>query len=674
MHFKKHHLNVSKNFIRSFCLIVKIRTFSKGKKRNSPKPKNKGDKPEAELLTEQSGNCFKKSLVPCLLIIAIGLLAYSNSLNGPFQWDEHDFLAQNPIVKNLKYFLEPSRARTGDSEFYFFLRTRYIGYLTFAINYKIHGFQVLGYHLFNLTIHLFNALLVYFLILFTFKTPFLRTSSLKENANLMALFSALIFVSHPLQTEAVTYIYQRLASLVTFFYLFSIVFYIQWRLSLDDQRHSYFRLTLYFLLSLISTVLAMKTKENAFTLPLAILMYEFSFFSGRFKKRVLRLLPWILSLSIIPLTMIGTDRPMGEVIKLLLDPSLLVQGELPKEVNLLTQVRVILTYIRLLFLPVHQNLDYDYPVFRSLFIPQVFLSFLFHLIVIGLAFYLFYRSKATIPDFRVISFGILWFYLTLSIESAFVSAVIVIFEYRIYLPSIGWVMVVTTSTWIAFEKLRHRFPRLKNKVISVFALVVIVFSVLTYARNNLWTDEIRMWKDVITKSPNKSRGHFKLGLILGRRGQFDEAIKEFQRSLELEPKQARVHNNLALIYASQGKLKDAINEYQGALAINPKDAVVHYNLGIFWARLERLDDAIGEFQISLNLNPLNANAHNSLGAIFAQQGRLVEASREFKTALQIEPDHARASNNLTKIYQTSGSSPKETPTKGLPQKSEAKKE
>lgn len=355
-------------------------------------------------------------------------------------------------------------------------------------------------------------------------------------------------------------------------------------------------------------------------------------------------------MTIIPLTMIGTDRSLREVFNLILDPFLYVQAELSRETQLFTQLRVILTYIRLLFLPIHQNLDYDYPVYHSFFIPPVFLSFLFHLSVLGLAFYLFYRSRTTTPDLRLISFGIFWFFVTLSIESSIISIVIVIFEYRVYLPSIGWAMAITTSAWIALEKLKPRFPGIEKKVILFFVFIVILFSVLTYARNEVWRDEIRLWKDVVSKSPNKSRGHFKLGLFLGKKGRFDEAIREFQTTLKLEPNQARVHNNLALIYAYQGKLGDAIKEYQTALTINPKDAVVHYNLGLLFGRIQRLDDAVREFQITLKLNPLDANAHNSLGVIFGLQGRLDEAITEFKTALEIEPDHRNARNNLTQIY------------------------
>jgi tetratricopeptide (TPR) repeat protein len=611
--------------------------------------KASGKKKESDRL-EPSKNRFNKHLIHCLLIIAIGILAYSNSLDSPFQWDEKDFIFQNPIVKNLRYFLEPSKAKGVDPDFYIFLRTRYIGYLTFAINYKIHGFDVFGYHIFNLAIHLLNALLVYLFILLTFNTPFLKESFLKKNSNLIALFSALLFVSHPLQTEAVTYIFQRHASFVTFFYLSSLILYIRGRLWVGDQKTSHFKSTLFFILSLIATVFAMKTKENAFTLPVVIMIYEFFFFTGLMKPRVLRLIPWLLSMVITPFTLIGTHRPIGEVINQILDPSLLVQQEVSREVYLFTQFRVILTYIRLLFFPIHQNLDYDYPVYHSFFMPQVFLSFLFHLAVLGLAVYLFYQSRLKIPDWRLSSFGIFWFFITLSVESSVISLPMIICEYRVYLPSIGWVMAITASVWLGWKKLEIRFPWLKKKVILFFALILILFSALTYARNIVWRDDVRMWEDVTHKSPQKARGHYNLGLILGKQGRFEEAIREFQITLKLNANHAKAHNNLGVIYNYQGRLGNAIKEFQSALAINPNDANVHYNLGIAFGRSYLLDDAVGEFQTALKLNPNDANAHNNLGAIFAQQGRLDEAIREFKAALEINPDHVSAQNNLKKFY------------------------
>src|SRR3972149_6709659 len=172
---------------------------------------------------------LNKPHVYLLLIVVLGLLSYSNTLGAPFQWDEQTYISENPIIKDLSYFADLSKAK--GFEQYSAVKNRYVGYLTFALNYKFGGLDVRGYHVVNIAIHILNAMLVYFLATLTFKTPFLKDSSIKEKSPLIALFSALLFVSHPIQTEAVTYIFQRLASLMAFFYLLSLVLYIKWRLS-----------------------------------------------------------------------------------------------------------------------------------------------------------------------------------------------------------------------------------------------------------------------------------------------------------------------------------------------------------------------------------------------------------------------------------------------------------
>jgi len=276
--------------------------------------------------------------------------------------------------------------------------------------------------------------------------------------------------------------------------------------------------------------------------------------------------------------------------------------------------------------------------------------FLFHLAVLGVGVYLFYRSRLTIPDLRLSSFGIFWFFITLSVESSIIPLQMIICEYRVYLPSIGWVVTIMTSLWIALEKLESRFPELRRKVILSLVLVVIFFSVLTFARNAVWTDEVRMWKDVVSKSPNKARGHLNLGIALGKQGRIEEAMREFETTLKLNSKEAKAHNGLGMGYHHQGRLDDAIKEYQTALAIKPKDANVHINLGIVYQRKGLLDDAAREFRAALLLNPNDASAHNNLGVIFAKQGRWDDAIRAFQDALKINPHHVNAQNNLRKIY------------------------
>ncbi len=174
-----------------------------------------------------------KTFVHIVCLVVLILIVYANTLNYPFQWDEDEFLVNNPIVNNLHYFASPSDAK--GFQYYGHLVERYIGYLTFALNCKIHGFSVQGYHIVNVTIHIANSVLVYLLILLTFRTPFFAINdsrvTLHDSRFLIAFFSAMLFAVHPLQTEAVTYVFQRFVPLAALFSLMSLTSYVQSRLA-----------------------------------------------------------------------------------------------------------------------------------------------------------------------------------------------------------------------------------------------------------------------------------------------------------------------------------------------------------------------------------------------------------------------------------------------------------
>ncbi|MDP2158748.1 MAG: hypothetical protein Q8K68_13690 [Nitrospirota bacterium] len=246
-------------------------------------------------------------LAHACLIIVFGFLAYSNSFHVPFQWDDKYFINENPIIRDFNYFLHPGQAEVFGM-LHDHLRGRYIGYLTFALNYRVNGLDVTGYHIVNFSIHVINALLVYWLARLTFRTPFFAKPA-HANDRFIPLFSALLFISHPLQTEAVTYIYQRLASLSALFYLLSVSSYVRSRLS--ETR----RVQITFLvISLIAAALGMKTKENAFTIPITIALYELCFFIGPFQSRIARLSFFLPLMLIIPAMQLRTYRPLGEMI------------------------------------------------------------------------------------------------------------------------------------------------------------------------------------------------------------------------------------------------------------------------------------------------------------------------------------------------------------------------
>ena len=558
----------------------------------------------AETLPGKSG-MLQRYYVHLILIAVLGFLAYSNTFNVPFQWDEHNFIVENPIIKNLDYFLEPSKAE--GFELYSAVRNRYIGYLTFALNYRLHGFDVTGYHIVNLTIHLLNAMLVYLLVILTFRTPFLRVSALREKSGYIALFTALLFVSHPIQTEAVTYIFQRLASLAAFFCLLSIAVYIKSRLSEKNSvKYSFYAL------SVISAILAMKTKENAFILPIAIVLYEYFFFNGKINKRLLWLIPLLLTMLIVPLTIIGLDRSAGEIISGL-DSATVGYKDVSRGDYLLTQFRVIVTYIRLLFFPINQTIDYDYPIYTSFFDPPVILSFLFLLSLMGGAGYLLYRSRFSDRAVRLAVFGISWFFLALAMESSIVSIATVIDEYRVYLPSVGAFAAMAVAAIFFLKKLHSRFS-------IVFALALIsipvIFAGATYARNRVWQSEVNLWADVVKKNPQYPRAQY----------------------------------NLAKSYLDEGMLDKAMAHFWIVLKLRPDDADTHTNIGVIYSRKGLLDEAIKHHLIASRLNPNLAEPHINLGLIYLDRGLTNEARRELETALSIDSENPQAMRFLNYIY------------------------
>jgi len=598
----------------------------------------------------------QKPIVHCFLIALVALLAYSNTFQSPFQWDEEDFIVQNPVVRDLEYFASPSKAKGIDPDYEIFLRTRYVGYLTFALNYQIHGFDVLGYHIVNVTLHILNAVLVYLLVQLTFKTPFLKEAPLRNHSGPIALFSALLFVSHPVQTEAVTYIFQRHASFVTLFYIGSLVCYVLWRLKGEAREASKWERLSVYGLSLLSCVLAMKTKENAFTLPIVLLLYECFFFKGSITSRVIPLVPFLLTLVIVPFTLLGGEKPLEQMMDRILDPSSLLTKGVAKETYLLTQFRVMVTYLRLLLIPANQNLDYDYPIFSNLLTPEVLVSLLLHLALLGMAVYLFLKSKSTLRDWRVISFGILWFYVTLSVESSIIPLKMIICEYRIYLPSLGFFVAVVSLIFLGVARFEGPSGRGRKYVVVFLACVVGLFTGLTFARNSLWTDRVRLWEDTARKSPANARSRYNFGLALARQGRFDEATKEFQTTLNLNPQEAKAHINLGLIYDRQNRPEEALRELQLALELEPNNARILYNLGVTLARWGRTEEAKKAFENTIKLNPYDASSHNNLGVLLVQQGQIREAAKEFEAALQLDPEHASARRNLEKLRHVSPSS------------------
>jgi uncharacterized membrane protein len=208
----------------------------------------------------------KNKFLYALILILAGVSVYSNSFNCSFHFDDIPNIVSNPAIRDLFNW----------KAWMFFNSHRPVGFFTFALNYHFNRLDVFGYHLFNLAIHIINAFLVWKLVRLLFRSEYLKEHPLSASAGQLAFFTALLFVVHPLMTESVTYIVQRLVSLASLFCLLSMVLFIQGILC--EGKVS--RLG-YYLGSILAALLGFFTKETAFSLPFLIIMVYFFFFSDR---------------------------------------------------------------------------------------------------------------------------------------------------------------------------------------------------------------------------------------------------------------------------------------------------------------------------------------------------------------------------------------------------------
>jgi protein O-mannosyl-transferase len=617
-------------------------------------------------------NLFHKTSFHLVFIVLVGLVVYSNTFHVPFMFDDIGRFENNPTLKSLDHF---SFSLKG----FDYNHRRYVAFLTFALNYLYGGLDVTGYHVVNLLIHIVNGVLVYFLVILTAGTPFFaadtnihsppqaaagaaRTATAGVSTRLIAFFTALLFTVHPVQTQAVTYIIQRITSLATMFYLLSLLFYIKGRSGVREVKLFSSRTIGFYVLSLVSAVLAMKTKEITFTLPVVVAIYEFTFFRSSLKKRVMFLIPALTTLVIIPLSVIGTHKSLGEILSDLSD-KMRVQTAIPRWDYLVTQMRVIVTYLRLLIVPVDQNLDYDYPVYHSLFTLPVLLSCILLTSLLALAVYLFYRSRFNAPKYlsspsgrayyRLISFGIFWFFITLSVESSVIPIADVIFEHRLYLPSFGILLAAVAGIFLLLENTGNR----RMRTVFIYALVFLsfVYSAAAYSRNSVWGSRISLWEDTAMKSPDKARVHVNLASFAYEpAGMYDQAIEQYNLALRLGRFNPEAHNNLGINYARKGWFDKAIEEYLLALSQKPDYVNAHYNLGVAYDAKELRDNAMEQYRIVLKHDPYYSSAYANLGSDYFAAGEADKAIEAYKAAVGLKPDFPEVYFNLGIVYMSKG--------------------
>ncbi|MBX3028375.1 hypothetical protein KF840_26075 [bacterium] len=500
----------------------------------------------------------------CLgLIAAAAALAYAPSFSVPFQFDDYARIIDN----------EPLRSGQWRAALDWLGAARVLPSLTIVANYVGGGERVLGYHLVNFALHLLATLGVFVLARQLCRGPRLRDSAAARRPLVVAGVAALIMACHPLQTQAVTYIIQRAAVMSALFYVWAVACYVRGRLVQIGATGG--RSLPWFIATAVLWGCALLSKENAASLPLALLLAELVVIGGRPSLRSLALGGAVaVLLLLIPLAWkIATWQPLagqpvpatwlGEALAAILDQGS-DTGTAPPSAYLLTQLTVIPGYLRLVVLPWGLNLDHDVPLATGWTSSAMAgLALLAALFAIGLL------AARRAP---LIGFGILWIFIALSVESSVLPIIDVMMEHRMYLamPGVGLIAGAAFAGWSV------RWPRVTRAAVGGIAIALVS---LTFARNLVWQSPLSLWLDAAEKSPRKGRVLVNYGVSLHGAGQLMAAARQYCRAMALDPGLTLAGENLELALAQQGKLDNVAAGYQG-LSLNPDSPGVFVEVDI----------------------------------------------------------------------------------------------
>lgn len=581
---------------------------------------------------------FQHKAIVYAVIAAFSLLAYCNSFTVPFVLDDFGSISNNYAIQKLFDF----------GALWQFYANRIVLYITLSINYFIHDNGVEGYHITNLLIHILNGILLFIILTSLFKLPYFKNKLLSKYSSSISTIAAVLFVCHPMQINAVTYIIQRTASLAATFYLLAILFFIKYRVS-DKLYH--------LLLTLLFTVIAMFTKENTITIPFMLLFIELLFFlkDGKtsWHKRILIFLLLFATVPIIP----GTNLLLKGHSQSDPGVSFKASTSMDRYQYFYTELNVILLYIKLMLIPDKQNFDYsnDYPLSPTIWDNYSYISFI---ILALMAIFGIYTIKRN----RLVFFGILWFFTGLAVESSFISIKDVYFEHRLYFPCAGFIMFLIGMAF--YEKKRKLLPETNTETVipsklseinhkrylfkePVLILLVVsfilipIYTGLTIKRNYVYSDSIRLWSDAVARAPGSDRAHSVLatGYLNAYNDKkknteyLDLAEIEFKKAIELYYSNSTAHVNLSKVYLLKEEYQKCIDEARRALTLS-KSEYANYNMGQAYKKLGKSDEALDAFKAGYENNNKSSFILTALGDMYYDNGDYTIAKKYYDEYMQ----------------------------------------
>ena len=492
----------------------------------------------------------RRNVFAVVAIFIIVLSVYSNTFHASWHFDdENNILNNKPLhltelnIQNIKktFFADWN----GSGKLY-----RPVACLSFALNYYFGGTEVYGYHIINLVIHLLSSMFLFLFIYHTLNLPLLK-ERYGSNSYFIALLATVLWAINPMQTQAVTYVVQRMTGMSGMFSIMAMYFYLKGRTSAPKR----LRGTHYFV-CFVCGILAVGSKENAVMLPLVILFYDLFLIQGVTKSNIKRYSFFLLIVILISLALALLLAGPS-----IFNPKSLIAGYQNRGFSLaerlLTEPRVILFYISLLLYPMPDRLclEHDITLSTSLLTP---ISTVISIMAIVLMFCLACAWARKRP---LISFCVLFFLMNHLIEAS-VFPLELIFEHRNYLPSMLFFVPISIllSKGIQFFSGKRS---LQVILIIFVTLVLIGWGHSTYARNMIWENDGTLSFDCVEKYPDLARPHHNLGRFYAQKKLYEKAINEYLISLSKENMNnlaARnwTYYNLGSIYQELGKEEKAM--------------------------------------------------------------------------------------------------------------------
>ena len=586
-------------------------------------------------------------IISSLGIISIAsLICYANSLHNNFVYDDKAVIVENEQVKDIHNI--PLIFITSYWEGYHWEGIekkeqslyRPLVIFSYALNYLISDLNPFGYHLINFLLHLINSILVFLLCLYLFESWRWISS----------LVVSLIFATHPIHTEAVTNIVGRAELLCFCFFILALWLYIKARLLKSSHP------SLFYLLSLGGYFLALLSKESAITLLGVVILIDWLYrYQGQMKvmlgnglNEIKRSYLGFLLVTLIYfiLRFLILDNLINPGSVTMLDNPLIAASSWQR---IATAIKIIGNYLALLLFPIRLSADYSFnqiPVSTTFFAPGLLCSLFLIVITLGLAFWCSRRV-------RILSFSIFFFFITVSVTSNLLIIIGTIMAERLlYIPSLGFCIFVVAlgQTSLAGVLQKRRIFCSYSLLIIITLLLISLYAMRTWIRNEDWRDEAHLFSGVVRNAPESARGHNQMAVVHFQNGDYEMALKEAKRAVEIHPDYKEAHYCLGTTYNKIGHYDKAIVELTRAIRIHHRYPSALLNLGISYHYLKQYDKAIKTYKHLISIRPNYADAYNNLGISYYFKGVVEEATRAYLHALELRPDYAEVCKNLGVLY------------------------